>query len=363
MSSQRGARHVPHLILVIVSAFLAGLRFVFQRGSSAAECGPHKPDGRRFESGPRFHHGFGNGIALALLCLPLAACAAKVTITNPDGSTVRMSEALYGHQLTTQAALQLSTASAKCFEAAGKISAAQPSENALSGPMMLSTCMAGGGQQQVQVPQFVAPPSFWDRVTQLAPAAIGIGQIVAADRASERATQAQLGLARINADERIATMGAFAGVSQAGYSALTSTAGAGYQALSTTAVAGYQANAATSAAGFQAIQTLGSDAFDASAQATGAWAATIAALPPTYQQGDGSMIVVGDGNTSQTGTGAIDQSQVGRDRDVTRTCTATSTASASGQSGATATGTTGPFASGGALGFYPQAPASIECGG
>lgn len=301
--------------------------------------------------------------ALFAACLPLTACAAKVTITQPDGSVVKMSEALYGHVLSTKAFTERASAEGNCYAAAGNISKAQPSTNELNGPLMLSICQQGGGQQQAQVPTYQAPPSFLDRVVQLAPIAIGVGQVIAADRASERQSVLQRDLAQISATERAATLSTFAGVSQAGYSALTSTAGAGYQSLSTTAVAGFQANAATSVAGFSALEQLGSNAVDAQAQATGAWAATIAALPPTYQLGDGSMIVTGDGNTSQTGDGQIDQSTVGRDRDVTRTCTSSATATASGTSGATATGTTGPNATGGALGFYPQAPATNDCGG
>lgn len=301
--------------------------------------------------------------AVIAAVLPLAACAAKVTITQPDGSVVRMTEALYAHQLSTQAYMQRSSAEANCFAAAGNISAAQPSTNELNGPLMLSICQQGGGQQQAQVPQFVAPPTLVDRIVQLGPTLLGAGQLVQADRASERQAVLQRDMARISADERIATIGAFVGVSQAGYNALTTTAGRGFDAVSTTAVAGFQANAATSVAGFDALERLGSNAVDAQAQATGAWAATIADLQPTYRLGDNSALVVGHGNTTQTGAGLIDQSQVGRDRDVTRECINTQSQTVSNsQAGSTAGGT---GTSGGSLGFspYPQQPATIDCGG
>lgn len=94
------------------------------------------------------------------------------------------------------------------------------------------------------------------------------------------------------------------------------------------------------------------------AQASTAWAETVGQMPPTYQLGDGSMIVTGDGNTSQTGPGVIDQSTVGRDRDVSRECASTTLADAS-LTGSTS-GTTG--ATGAPLGFSVY-PAQFECGG
>ncbi len=308
-------------------------------------------------------------VVLIFLILPLAACAARITITQPDGSVVKMTEALYAHQLSTQAFTQRSTAETACFAAAGALAQHQPSSNDLSGPLMLATCMQGGAGQQVQAPQYVAPPSFLDRVVQLAPIAIGVGQVIAADRASQRQSVLQRDLAQIAATERAQTLGAFAGVSQSGYNALTSTAGAGYSALSSTAAAGYVANAATATAGFSALQAQGTEAIQAAAQATGAWAATVASLPPSYQLGDGSMIVTGDGNTSQTGAGLIDQSSTGRDRDVSRECTMSLIATVTGSAEGSATGGSGTTGPGGGyvapIGFaaYPSPTGTNDCGG
>jgi hypothetical protein len=142
-----------------------------------------------------------------------------------------------------------------------------------------------------------------------------------------------------------------------GYTVLGQTSASGYQALSHTSQAGYQAIENTAVEGFRSIETI-SEGFE-----TGL--IVLANQPPTYQLGDGSMIVTGNDNTSQTGSGQIDQSAVGGDRDVVRSvnCTSTASSSASGSSSGAASGTTGPFAQGGALGFYPQAPATNDCNG
>lgn len=296
-------------------------------------------------------------LALLLLALPLSGCAAPTVQFRPDGSVASLPADVYAHQLSTQAYASQSAAAAACFERAQT-------------ELGLAVCAAvgnGGGAQQ-QAPQYVRGPSGFDRFAQvagsLAPFAGAALSYVGSDRANRRASEVAVRQSEISAGREVAIAQAFQGTATAGFNSIGNTATSGFSALQGTAESGFAGISTVATTGFGALEQLGSNAVQAQAESAArsseAWAATIGAMPPTYSLGDGA--VFGDGNTVVNGGGAVDQSQVGRDRDVSRNCVSTATSSTTGTQNASAGGTTGP--STGALGFtvYPQPSAPVNCG-
>jgi len=294
---------------------------------------------------------------LAMLTLPLSGCAAPTVQFRPDGTVASLPADVYAHQLSTQAYAQQSAAAAACFERAQT-------------ELGLAVCAAiGNGSNQQQAPQYVRGPSGFDRFAQvagsLAPFAGAALNYVGADRANRRASELALRQSEVNAGREVAIAQAFQGTATAGFVAIGDTATNGFASVRGVAESGFSGIANVAGTGFVALETLGSNAVQAQAESAArsseAWAATVAAMPPTYSLGAGA--VFGDGNTVVNGGGSIDRSTVGRDRDVSRNCVATATSSTTGTQNASAGGTTGP--STGALGFtvYPQPSAPVECGG
>lgn len=296
-------------------------------------------------------------LALLLLALPLSGCAAPTVQFRPDGSVASLPADVYAHQLSTQAYASQSAAAAACFERAQT-------------ELGLAVCAAvgnGGGAQQ-QAPQYVRGPSGFDRFAQvagsLAPLAGAALSYVGSDRANRRASEVAVRQSEISAGREVAIAQAFQGTATAGFVAIGDTATNGFASVRGVAESGFSGIANVAGTGFVALETLGSNAVQAQAESAArsseAWAATVAAMPPTYELGAGA--VFGDGNTVVNGGGSIDRSTVGRDRDVSRNCVSTATSSTTGTQNASAGGTTGP--STGALGFtvYPQPSAPVNCG-
>lgn len=208
-------------------------------------------------------------LKLAVLAVALSGCA--TTVTTPEGA--RMSEAVYAHTLSVTAYERSLNASSECYARA-------------TTDLGLAICgLSGRSGQAASVPQYVAPPTFVDRVAQLAPIALGIGQLVASDRANARQTQASVDIAGIGAAREVGIIQAATGsnerIATGGFSAVSNVAGAGFVALG---------NAATSAS-------------YASATNSQAWAVAIANLPPTTQLIAGGSITQSGRDTDQSTTG------------------------------------------------------------
>lgn len=289
-------------------------------------------------------------LVILTLSAVLAGCQ-TVMVRAPDGT--EMPADVYAHVASVEAVKAQANDSDACYQAAGS---ASDDQKALAIAMCALASKSGG---QVQIPTYQRAPSGFDKfvgtIQALSPLISTGIQAYVSDRASERNTELQLGLASITAQREAAIVSSIGAMNAAGYNALQGTATAGYSTLGQTTVAGYDALEGTATAGYGMGSSIANGGFDAIAS-------IVASQPPTYQLGDGSMIITGDGNTSQTGDGAIDQSQVGRDRDVNRECIATASSTATGTSSGTAAGTTGPFATGGAIAQYPQVLPSNECG-
>ena len=286
-------------------------------------------------------------ILLYLLCLGLlSACAAQV-VRLPDGT--ELPAEIYAHQLSVQAYSARAADSGACYRAA-------------TSDIGLAVCglAAGSGGQQAQVPTFQRGPSGVDRfigITQALTPLVGMGlQAWQSEQQGKRNSELQLGLAAVSATREANIIASIGAMNATGYNALSQTASTGFSALQGTASAGFGSLERTASTGFDSISAIGVAGVNAGANSSVAWANTVAVLPPTYSLGDGS--VFGDGNTTLNGGGDIDQSQVGRDRDVSRECTSTAIADSS-QTGTTS-GTTGP--QGAPLGFT-QYPGQLDCGG
>ncbi len=271
------------------------------------------------------------GMALILLCAALAGCAAQ-----------------------QQREVNAAFASAQTARQNAAVACASSPE--VASCMLGLAAVFGGGAAN-------SPPvvrSDLDVVLNSSVLGAGIGAVrdVQVARSSERA---QIAAVQATAATQQAQTAAFATVASAGVNAVSNTAAAGFTAVEATAGAGFTALGNVAGTGFQSMEALGSNAAAAAGSSSAAWAATVANLPPTFQLGSGA--VFGDGNTTQNGAGSIDQSTVGRDRDVTRNCTASTTSAVTNSQAGSTSGTTG--AVGGQLGFapYPQLPASNECGG
>ena len=188
-------------------------------------------------------------LKLAALTLALSGCA--TTVTTPEGA--KMSEGVYAHSLSITAYERTLNASSECY-------------NRATTELGLAICgLSGRSGQAASAPQYVAPPTFIDRVAQLAPLALGIGQIVASDRANTRQTDASVRMASIGAQRELGIVQAATGsnerIATGGFAAVGNIAGAGFVALG---------NAATSANAASAINAQ-------------AWAVSVANLPPTTQ--------------------------------------------------------------------------------
>ena len=187
-----------------------------------------------------------------------------------------MSETVYAHTLSVRAYERTADASTSCYARA-------------TTELGLAICgLSGRGNQSAQTPQYQAPPTFIDRVVQFAPLALGLGQLVASDRANTRQTDASVQMAAIGARRELGIVQAATGsnerIATGGFNAVSNIATQGYTAL------GSAANAAS----------------NASAANSQAWAFAIAALPPTSQ-------VIAGGSITQAGRD-IDQSVTGRNR-------------------------------------------------
>ena len=172
-------------------------------------------------------HGF---IALALLML--SGCASKVIA--PDGS--KMSETIYAHTLSVQAYERTADASSSCYARA-------------TTELGLAICgLSGRSGQSAQAPQYIAPPTMLDRVVQLAPLALGVGQLVASDRANARQTDASVLIAGIGAQRELGIVQAATGsnerIATGGFTAVAGIAGAGFDALGNAATSANYASAA-----------------------------------------------------------------------------------------------------------------------
>lgn len=188
-------------------------------------------------------------LKLVIVALALSGCA--TTVTTPEGA--KMSEGVYAHSLSVTAYERTLNASSECYARA-------------TTELGLAICgLSGRSGQAASAPQYVAPPTFIDRVAQFAPLALGLGQIVASDRANTRQTDAGVQMAAIGARRELGIVQAATGsnerIATGGFAAVGNIAGAGFVALG---------NAATSAnyAGAVNSQT---------------WAGAISALPPTTQ--------------------------------------------------------------------------------
>ena len=246
-------------------------------------------------------------LILILALAGLSGCAS--TVIAPDGS--KMSETIYAHSLSVKAYEQAASASTTCYERA-------------TTELGLAICgLSGRGGQSAQVPTYQAPPTFIDRVVQLAPLALGVGQLVASDRANARQTDASVQMAGINASRELGIVQAATGsnehIATGGFNAVGNVAGAGITALGNAATSANYANAAN-------VQAL---------------AGMVANLPPTTQINAGRDVIQARD---------VDQSVTGRDRDVIRntSCTAQGGSGAPGTAGnqsATGGAATGsPFA-------------------
>ena len=213
-------------------------------------------------------------LKLAALALALSGCA--TTVTTPEGA--KMSEAVYAHTLSVTAYERSLNASSDCYSRA-------------TTELGLAICgLSGRSGQAASAPQYIAPPTLLDRVVQLAPLVLGVGQLVASDRANARQTDASVQMASIGANREVgivqAATGSNAAIAGRGFDAVGNIAGAGFTALG---------NAATSA----------NYAGSANSQA---WAVAMANLPPTNQ-------VTVRGNYNQAGRDiTIDESTTGGDR-------------------------------------------------
>ena len=186
---------------------------------------------------------------LILALAGLSGCAS--TVIAPDGS--KMSETIYAHTLSVHAYEKTADASTSCYARA-------------TTELGLAICgLSGRSGQSAQVPQYIAPSTFIDRVVQLAPLALGMGQLVASDRANARQTDASVQIAGIGAQREL-------GIVQAATGSNERIATGGFNTVGNIAVAGFTAlgNAATSAN-------------YASAENSRAWAVSLANLPPTTQ--------------------------------------------------------------------------------
>lgn len=260
----------------------------------------------------------GNIVKGGAVALVLVGCAS--TVIMPDGS--KMSEAVYAHRLSIEAYETRANQATSCDAAAAGIG------DALGRVAALLACgqrVAGGNTSQV--PTYQAPPTFIDRVVQLAPVALGLGQLVASDRANARQTQASVDIAGIGAARELGIVQAATGsnerIATGGFNAVGNVAGAGFVALG---------NAATSAnyAGTANVQAL---------------AGMVANLPPTTQiiagrdviqardvdQSTSRNRITGDGNETERNVNCVAQGGNG----------APATAGNSA-----ATGTTSPFTAG-----------------
>ncbi len=257
-----------------------------------------------------------------ILCLAIAGlsgCASSVIM--PDGS--KMSEAVYAHRLSVEAYETRANQATSCDAAAAGIG------DALGRVAALLACgqrVAGNGG--AQVPQYIAPPTFLDRVVQFAPLALGLGQIVASDRANARQTEAGVQMAAIGARRELGIVQAATGsnerIATGGFSAVGNIAGAGFSALG---------NAATSAN-------------YASAENSRAWAVSLANLPPTTQIIAGrDVIQARDLDQSFTAGDRINGSGNRLRNNVNCTATGGNGAPATAGNNA-ATGTTSPFSAG-----------------
>ena len=195
-------------------------------------------------------------------CLALAGlsgCAS--TVIAPDGS--KMSETIYAHSLSVQAYQRTADASEKIADATVSCYARATTE------LGLAICglsgRSGQAPQSAQVPTYQAPPTFIDRVVQFAPLALGLGQIVASDRANTRQTDAGVQMAAIGARRELGIVQAATGsnerIATGGFNAVGNIAQTGFNALG---------NAAQTASA--------SSAFNAQA-----WAGALASMPPTTQ--------------------------------------------------------------------------------
>lgn len=185
---------------------------------------------------------------VAVITIVLAGCASRVI--TPDGE---MSEAVYAHTLSVRAYERTADASTSCYARA-------------TTELGLAICgLSGRGGQSAQVPQYIAPPTMLDRVVQLAPLALGVGQLVASDRANARQADASVQIAGIGARRELGIVQAATGsnerIATGGFGAVTGTAVSGFNALGNAATSANYASAAN-------VQAL---------------AGTIANLPPTTQ--------------------------------------------------------------------------------
>lgn len=218
------------------------------------------------------------------LCLALAGLAALggcgEMVTRPDGT--KMPAAVFAFTEANSAYVATVNQTATCDAAAADM---QGSDKVAA----LAVCgLRSMGGRANQAPTYQAPPTMLDRIVQLAPVALGIGQLVASDRANERQTNASVQIAGIGAARELGIVQAATGsnerIATGGFSAVGNVAGVGFAALG---------NAATSAS-------------QASATNSQAWAGALAELPPTTQ-------ITAGGNITQAGRDS-DQSTVGGDR-------------------------------------------------
>ena len=202
--------------------------------------------------------------------LALSGCASRVI--TPDGE---MSETIYAHKLSVQAYEKTANASAACYEHA-------------TTELGLAICgLSGRGNQSASVPQYIAPPTMLDRVVQLAPVMLGVGQLVASDRVNARQTQASVNIAGIGARRELGIVQAATGsnerIATGGFNAVGNVAGVGFAALGNAATSANYASAAN-------VQAL---------------AGMVAALPATTQIIAGRDVIQARD---------VDQSATGRNR-------------------------------------------------
>jgi hypothetical protein len=206
-------------------------------------------------------------LKLAALALALSGCA--TTVTTPEGAKV--SEGMYAytlaidaHKEATLAAKETANAAATCDAA---VASGAPVTKPLSdigqalealrtiGGLAVCTSRVAGSSNNVAttpVPTYVAPPTMLDRVVQLAPVALGLGNLIAGDRANARQNDTAVLLAAENTKREVGLLSAAVDSNRAiatgGFTAVGGVAASGLTSIRDVANANSAAMAAALAA-------------------------------------------------------------------------------------------------------------------
>ena len=192
-----------------------------------------------------------------IFCLTLVGLSALggcgEMVTRPDGT--KMPATVFAHIESVEAVKAIAAESATCDNAVASSAPPKPltemgqAIEALRTIGALAVCgQRVAGKGGVQVPQYIAPPTMLDRVVQLAPVMLGVGQLVASDRANARQTQASVDIAGIGANRELGIVQAATGsnerIATGGFNAVGNVAGVGFAALGNAATSANYASAA-----------------------------------------------------------------------------------------------------------------------